>query len=681
MKVLPIFFWFTTLVFTLAVNAQNTVQLTKDEFNVLRSDVLKMRETHPDKAIAYVIDILSQYKGVLNTKQTLRLTYAKALFQITTDEFEAAYATLVQCKNLADKLAEPYLSYYYYSYMGRNFIGLEMYELGLDNYLKSYQVAQTLKNRTLTSQAENNLGHVLLKLHRLKDAISYFERFYKSAVKHNINSHKAIGLNNLGEVYFEQGKTTLALEKFTESLAINTKNKLTLNTSWSHHNLGKVYLQESKLVLASKHLQQAINTREKYGSIIESLLSKVVLAKVLLAQGHTQSALDLLNIVVTQASKRNSYTAYTQAYQVLKTHYKKVGDLTNAMDASEHFTASKLKLTERKSNLGLSHYIAISELALKKVNIIELQKKNALAAGRAQWQQTKIMLILFFATLIALVMLLFLRKVNKKSRQLKQTITDLHATQKALLEAEKMSAMTTLVSGMAHQLNTPLGVIITANSIIKEKVQKLEDMLINKTLNVHAFKSFIDEAKQTITLSANNSDKAAELVHRFKMISAELEGAKLTSFPLKSFILNKLTLLANLYQKKFIFDIEGHEIELVNYPDVLFEVLEQLVKNTFDHKQEDTDIVESHILIHVVKERVNIIYIDNGPGVDEKIREKIFNPFFTTKGMQKNLGLGLNVAYNAVHHLMQGKLSCEHSAVGAKFIISLPIIIEHESND
>ncbi|NQZ21412.1 MAG: tetratricopeptide repeat-containing sensor histidine kinase [Colwellia sp.] len=640
-----------------------------------------MRETHPDKAIAYVIDILSQYKGVLNTKQTLRLTYAKALFQITTDEFEAAYATLVQCKNLADKLAEPYLSYYYYSYMGRNFIGLEMYELGLDNYLKSYQVAQTLKNRTLTSQAENNLGHVLLKLHRLKDAISYFERFYKSAVKHNINSHKAIGLNNLGEVYFEQGKTTLALEKFTESLAINTKNKLTLNTSWSHHNLGKVYLQESKLVLASKHLQQAINTREKYGSIIESLLSKVVLAKVLLAQGHTQSALDLLNIVVTQASKRNSYTAYTQAYQVLKTHYKKVGDLTNAMDASEHFTASKLKLTERKSNLGLSHYIAISELALKKVNIIELQKKNALAAGRAQWQQTKIMLILFFATLIALVMLLFLRKVNKKSRQLKQTITDLHATQKALLEAEKMSAMTTLVSGMAHQLNTPLGVIITANSIIKEKVQKLEDMLINKTLNVHAFKSFIDEAKQTITLSANNSDKAAELVHRFKMISAELEGAKLTSFPLKSFILNKLTLLANLYQKKFIFDIEGHEIELVNYPDVLFEVLEQLVKNTFDHKQEDTDIVESHILIHVVKERVNIIYIDNGPGVDEKIREKIFNPFFTTKGMQKNLGLGLNVAYNAVHHLMQGKLSCEHSAVGAKFIISLPIIIEHESND
>ena len=142
-----------------------------------------------------------------------------------------------------------------------------------------------------------------------------------------------------------------------------------------------------------------------------------------------------------------------------------------------------------------------------------------------------------------------------------------------------------------------------------------------------------------------------------------------------------MTLLANLYRQKFIFDIEGQEIELINYPDVLFEVLEQLVKNTFDHRKEDTDIIESHILIQVVKKKVNIIYIDNGPGIDEKIREKIFNPFFTTKGMQKSLGLGLNVAYNAVQHLMQGKLSCEHSAVGAKFIISLPIIIEDKLND
>jgi signal transduction histidine kinase len=678
LKVSVILFWLTTLVFTLAVNAHNTEELTKDEFNTLRSDVLKMRSTFPDKAIPYVTDILSQYKNTLNTRQTLRLTYAKALFQIQSDQFEIAYATLVQCKIMVDKLEDAYLRYYYYSYMGSNFTGIEMYDLSLENHLQSYQIAKTLKNDNLMGQAENNIGNVLLKLHRLEDAKTYFERFYKSSTEHNIKKHIAIALNNLGEVYFEQGNIALALDKFMGSLA---QSSSILGDSWSHHNLGKIYLQQNKLALANKHLQQAIHIREKYNSIIESLLSKVILAKVYLAQGRTESALELLNVVVSQASKNNNYTAYTQAYAVLGSHYKKVGNLKKAMEASELFTASKLKLNERKSNLGLSHYIAISELALQKLDIIELQKKNILATERAEWQQTKITLILFFATLIAIIMLLFLRSINKKSRQLKQSITDLHATQEALIEADKMSAMTTLVSGMAHQLNTPLGVIITANSIIKEKVQKLENMLINKTLNVHAFKAFIDEANQTITLSESNSKKAAELVQRFKMISAELEDAKLTSFPLKKFLQKKLTLLANLYPPKFVFDIEGDDVDLVNYPDVLFEVLEQLLKNTFDHKNENAKNVKSHISIHVLKERVDIIYIDNGPGIDEQIREKIFNPFYTTKGMQKNLGLGLNIAYNAVLHLMQGKLSCEHSPVGAKFIISLPTIIKHNSNN
>ena len=135
----------SNITFALTVNAQKIEQLSDDEFNVLRSDVLKVRSTYPNKAITYVTEMLTQYKEALNTRQTLRLTYAKALFQIKTDKFEMTYDTLVQCKILVDILEEPYLSYYYYSYMGTNFTGLEMYELGLENYLQSYQIAQTLK--------------------------------------------------------------------------------------------------------------------------------------------------------------------------------------------------------------------------------------------------------------------------------------------------------------------------------------------------------------------------------------------------------------------------------------------------------------------------------------------------------------------------------------------------------
>ncbi|NQZ81935.1 MAG: tetratricopeptide repeat-containing sensor histidine kinase [Colwellia sp.] len=667
------------LVVAFGINAESVTQLTKEEFSALRSEVLNTRATSPDRAISRVEEILVQYKDALNTRQTLRLTYAKALFQIGTDQFEDAYATLTQCKKLADELNEPYLTHYYYSYMGSNFGGLEMYELSLENYLKSYQLAVETKDESLISKSYNNIGHVLLKLYRLDEAKSYFEKFYLYGVDNNVQSYIAVGLNNLGDVAFEQGNTTLALQNFTESLAIREKENYVLNSSWSHHNLGKVHLQLENYKKANEHLNQAIDIREKYGSRIESLFSKIILAKVYLAQKNDQAAIPLLKSVIKAASDINNYSAYTQAYEVLNHYYKGKGDFVKAIDASEHFTASQLQLTERKANLGLSHYIAISDLALKEIDIIELKKKNEIISERADLARTKIILLLVSSAIIAFIVLFFFIKINNKNKQLKQTISMLNMTQKELIEADKMSAMTTLVSGMAHQLNTPLSVIITANSIMKDKVQQLEDKLINKNLGVHSFKAFIEDAKQTISLSENNSKKAADLVRRFKMISAELEGYKLTSFQLKQFMHKKLFLLAGQYQQRLSYDIEGYEVEIFNYPDVLFNVLEQLVKNTFDHQSEDMSEIKSIITIKSLDNRVEVIYVDNGPGIDEELRQKIFNPFFTTKGMQESLGLGLNVAYNSVLHLMQGKFSCEPSSAGAKFIINLPLKIDTDT--
>ena len=109
---------------------------------------------------------------------------------------------------------------------------------------------------------------------------------------------------------------------------------------------------------------------------LQSLFSKIILAKVYLAQKNDQAAIPLLKSVIKAASDINNYSAYTQAYEVLNHYYKGKGDFVKAIDASEHFTASQLQLTERKANLGLSHYIAISDLALKEIDIIELKKKN-----------------------------------------------------------------------------------------------------------------------------------------------------------------------------------------------------------------------------------------------------------------------------------------------------------------
>jgi signal transduction histidine kinase len=676
MRIILILVLLSAFVTVFDIAAQDEKILSKKEFNTLRSEVLKINATSPIAAIARVDEIFLEYEESLNTRQTLRLLYAKALYQVIIDAPEDAYATLTQCKKLADRLNEPYLTYFYYSYMGRNFSSLEMYELSLENYLEGYQIGLDIENGSLIHQSENNIGHVLLQLYNLDEAREYFEKFYQYGLATNSNNYIATGLNNIGEVLFEQGETLQALDKFTQSLAIRTKNNYTIASSWSHHNLGKTYFQLKDLKQATIHLNQAIRIREEYDSTIEALKSKIILAKVYLAQDKSQQAINLLTLVIEVANEYNNYTTYSLAYEVLNHYYKKIGDLAKALDASENFNAAKLKMAQRQSGLSLNHYIAKSNLALKEIDIIELKKENEMAREREKLAKDRVFILLISALIIIITILLFLTKIKNKNYQLNKTISKLTETQKELIEADKMSAMTTLVSGMAHQLNTPLGIIVTANSFMKDKVELLEQKLLTKNLGINSFKAFIEDAKKTIELSERSSVKASDLVHQFKMISTELEGSKLTSFQLKQFTDKKLSLLANQYQQKLVYQIEGDDVEIFNYPDVLFKVLEQLVKNTFDHQYESNGEIKSSITITSTRNGVDIIYLDNGPGIDEELRDKIFNPFFTTKGMQQSLGLGLNVAYNSVLHLMQGKFSCEASTTGAKFIISLPLKIE-----
>jgi C4-dicarboxylate-specific signal transduction histidine kinase len=156
--------------------------------------------------------------------------------------------------------------------------------------------------------------------------------------------------------------------------------------------------------------------------------------------------------------------------------------------------------------------------------------------------------------------------------------------------------------------------------------------------------------QKTLTLSENNCQKMADLITQFRHISAELEGAEVSHFPLKLFLQNKLQLITSQYHNIAKYDVIGDELNIENYESVLFKVLEQLVKNTAENTTPETSLLSISIHIKVNVDSISLIYRDNGSGIADNIRDKIFEPFFTTKGMQKSMGLGLNIAYNSVHH-------------------------------
>jgi signal transduction histidine kinase len=302
-----------------------------------------------------------------------------------------------------------------------------------------------------------------------------------------------------------------------------------------------------------------------------------------------------------------------------------------------------------------------------------LRKENQLSQHQIESNQQLTLIIVLMSTAIIIVVLGFLRSLTDSNKKLKSTIVTLDKTRVELIEAEKMSAITTLVSGMAHQLNNPIGIIITANSAVHDKLDALGEQVTKRNLNLHSFKNALLDMQKTITLSENNCQKAADLITQFRHISAELEGAKVSNFPLKLFLENKLQLITSQYQQIENFKIIGAELNVENYESVLFKVLEKLVQNTAENFASQSQLLNISISIKVNDDSISLIYQDNGSGIADNIRDKIFDPFFTTKGIQKSMGLGLNIAYNSVHHLMQGALYCEPSSKGAKFILQLPL--------
>lgn len=660
------------LLTSVCIRAQTSTSITDEEFNKLRSDIIALRKKTPLIAIEKLSQLIESKNKQFSLRQTLRLTYAKALFQIISNLPDEAHHTLTQCKLLSLQLGEPELEYYYYSYSGRLFNQLEAHDLALLSYQDALNVSLNVNNSDLTKESENNIGHTLLKLGRMDEAEIYFKAYYQYAIEKNIYAYQSVALNNLGEISLLKANIDEALTQFKQSLAINEQYEYELNSSWSHHSLGKVYRIKKQFSKAVLHINKAIMIQKKFDVTIDKLNTQLELAAIFQDQKKHNQALKLLMNIAKQAKDKKNSRIFYLAQNMLKHSYKAFKQYDEALLASEESMKAQKAILEQKAKISFQHIVAATSLKTKELELSNLKKEKAIAQAEQLHSQNQVLYVFVTSLTVIFITFLFVLSTRKKNKKLRATLSDLETTQKKLIESEKVSALTTLVSGMAHQLNTPLGVIVTANSVQQEKLNKLESLIAAKKLTLSDMNSFVQQSSEAIILSQKNTHKADEMIRQFKLISAELEEEKLNQFNIKEFIESKLTLLENQSEIKVKHQTKGENISIYSYPEVLLKVLNQLVTNSIDHKRPDNQVVEINILIKEKNDRIIVQYTDNGPGIDKHLTSKIFDPFFTTKGMQTRLGLGLNIAYNSVMQLMQGTLTCCASDTGAMFVIELP---------
>jgi signal transduction histidine kinase len=270
--------------------------------------------------------------------------------------------------------------------------------------------------------------------------------------------------------------------------------------------------------------------------------------------------------------------------------------------------------------------------------------------------------------------------VEQRTTELSQALDDLKATQKKLVESEKMASLGGLVAGVAHEINTPVGIGITAASLLAEKTAAFFETYKSGQMKRSQLEKFLDTAMQSSSMVLSNLNRAADLIQSFKQVAVDQSSEEQRTFNLKQYLSEVLiSLKPKLRTTHHQVEIKGDEaIALHSYPGVLSQIITNLIMNSLTHAYSLEDA--GHLVFDFKQEGEQIIfeYTDDGKGIPKENLSKIFDPFFTTRRGQGGSGLGLHIVYNLVTQKLNATIECESQVgVGTKFIIKLPSRVSH----
>ncbi len=263
--------------------------------------------------------------------------------------------------------------------------------------------------------------------------------------------------------------------------------------------------------------------------------------------------------------------------------------------------------------------------------------------------------------------------LDESNSNLENMLENLKQTQDKLVESEKMASLGSLVAGVAHEINTPVGVGLMGITQFIEETNSIQKRYQNGELTEQMFEEFLACATELSDIVNKNLDRTAHLIRGFKQIAVDQTSEEDRNINLKDYIEEVIFSLTSVTRKantSIAVECADHYNVITN-PGLISQVLTNLIVNSINHGFCHQD--KGNITIQVQELANNgfkLIYKDDGSGINKENLPKIFNPFFTTNRANGGTGLGLNVTYNIVTNALGGSIEC-HSQEnqGVEFII------------
>ncbi len=265
--------------------------------------------------------------------------------------------------------------------------------------------------------------------------------------------------------------------------------------------------------------------------------------------------------------------------------------------------------------------------------------------------------------------------VEHRTKALQDSLKELKSTQNQLVQSEKMAALGNLVAGVAHEINTPLGVGITAASFLNEKTKDYVSKYNNGGLKRSDLEKYVNIASESSAMILTNLNRAADLVKSFKQVAVDQSTDERRKFNLKEYLDKLLFSLEPKFKRtKHTVTLNCPEdLVISSYPGIFSQIITNLMMNSLAHGFKEVDEGKIDLDIYKEKNLIVLCYTDNGTGMDTDTLEKVFDPFFTTNRSSGGTGLGMHILYNLVTQSLSGHMECTSTPEkGVVFLIRIP---------
>ena len=267
------------------------------------------------------------------------------------------------------------------------------------------------------------------------------------------------------------------------------------------------------------------------------------------------------------------------------------------------------------------------------------------------------------------------QELAKSNRELSESLNELKQTQQKLIESEKLASLGTLVAGVAHEVNTPLGSALGSATLYQDTLSYTSNKYKEGSLTEKDFEELLSLGEESSQITVSNLERASELIKSFKRVAVDQSNDHIETFHLFEYVNQVIKSMRPKYKHLGLntYVVIDETIQIMAPPGTIAQIITNLFTNAIHHGFKNKTHGEIRISAQHLNGEITLNFQDDGDGMSPDTLKRVYEPFFTTARGQGGSGLGMHIIYNLVHNSLNGAIEIESALdSGTKVEITFP---------